>query len=186
MFSELAYKNVRRSMKDYLIYFLTLSFGVCLFYMFNSIDAQAAMMKLTAAQANYMQTLAKSIDYISVFISVILGFLVVYANGFLIKRRKKELGLYLTLGMDKSRLARLLMLETLFIGLFALAVGLVAGIFAAQGFSVVTAHMFTLRASTSSSPVRRSKRRCSTSASSFLSSWSSTASPFRASSSSIF
>ncbi len=142
MFSELAYKNVRRSMKDYLIYFLTLSFGVCLFYMFNSIDAQAAMMKLTAAQANYMQTLAKSIDYISVFISVILGFLVVYANGFLIKRRKKELGLYLTLGMDKSRLARLLMLETLFIGLFALAVGLVAGIFAAQGFSVVTAHMF--------------------------------------------
>lgn len=142
MFSELAYKNVRRSMKDYLIYFLTLSFGVCLFYMFNSIDAQSAMMQLSASQKDYMQTLAKSISYISVFISVVLGFLVVYANGFLIRRRKKELGLYLTLGMEKSRLSRLLMLETFFIGLFALVVGLLVGIFAAQGFSVVTAHMF--------------------------------------------
>ncbi|MGI5978765.1 MAG: FtsX-like permease family protein [Oscillospiraceae bacterium] len=142
MFSELAYKNVRRSMKDYLIYLLTLTFGVCLFYMFNSIDAQAAMMTLSSAQADYLQTLSRSIDYISVFISVVLGFLVVYANGFLIKRRKKELGIYLTLGMDKGRLSRLLMLETFFIGLFALAVGLVVGVFASQGFSVVTARMF--------------------------------------------
>lgn len=142
MFSKLAFRNVRRSMKDYTIYFLTLTFGVCLFYLFNSIDSQAAMMKLSAAQADYLQSLSQAINYISVFISVILGFLVVYANGFLIKRRKKELGLYLTLGMDKGKLSRLLILETLFIGLFALAVGLVVGIFASQGFSVVTAKLF--------------------------------------------
>lgn len=142
MFCKLALRNVRRSLKDYAIYFFTLTLGVCLFYLFNSVDSQAAMMKLTQSQTDYMQTLVEALSYLSVFISVILGFLIVYANGFLIRRRKKELGLYLTLGMEKGRLSRLLILETFLIGLFALITGLVAGIFLSQGFSVVTAKMF--------------------------------------------
>lgn len=142
MFSKLALRNVRKSIKDYTIYFLTIAFGVCLFYMFNSLDSQAAMMKLNKSKYDCMTSLMTAISYISVFVAIILGFLIVYANGFLIKRRKKELGLYMTLGMGKGKIAGLLSVETLFIGVFALAVGLVAGVFASQGFSVVTAKLF--------------------------------------------
>ena len=142
MFSKLAFKNVTKSMKDYTVYFLTLMFGVCLFYMFNSIDAQTAMLTISKSQYDILKTLTQVISYVSVFISVILGFLVVYANGFLMKRRKKELGVYMTLGMPKSKISAIMILETFLIGLFSLAVGLVAGIFLSQGMSVVTAKLF--------------------------------------------
>ena len=142
MFSKLALKNVTKSMKDYAVYFLTLMFGVCLFYMFNSIDAQTAMLKISQSQRDILKTLTMIIGYVSVFISVILGFLVVYANGFLMKRRKKELGVYMTLGMPKSKISFIMIIETFLIGLFSLAAGLVAGIFLSQGMSVVTAKLF--------------------------------------------
>lgn len=142
MFSKLALKNVTKSMKDYTVYFLTLMFGVCLFYMFNSIDAQTAMLAISKSQQDILKTLTQVIGYVSVFISVILGFLVVYANGFLMKRRKKELGVYMTLGMPKSQISMVIILEIFLIGLFSLAVGLVAGIFLSQGMSVLTAKLF--------------------------------------------
>ncbi|MDF2631614.1 MAG: putative transporter [Caproiciproducens sp.] len=142
MFFKLALKNVTKSIKDYTIYFLTMTFGVCLFYMFNSIDSQTAMMQLSAVQSESIKMLSQSIAYVSIFISVILGFLIVYANQFLIKRRKKELGIYMTLGMEKGKISRIVILETFLIGVFSLAVGLLVGIFASQGLSVLTAKMF--------------------------------------------
>lgn len=142
MFSKLALKNVTKSIRDYTVYFLTMTFGVCLFYMFNSIDSQTAMMQLSTSQMESMQMLTEAISYVSVFISVILGFLIVYANQFLIKRRKKELGVYMILGMGKGKISRILIAETFLIGVFALGVGLLVGVFAAQGLSVVTAKLF--------------------------------------------
>ncbi len=142
MFYNLAFKNVSKSIRDYTVYFLTLTFGVCLFYMFNSIDSQTAMLNLKSSQYESVKAMTEAIAYVSVFISVILGFLIVYANSFLIKRRKKELGVYMTLGMEKGKISRILILETFLIGVFALAVGLLVGVFASQGLSVVTAKMF--------------------------------------------
>ena len=142
MFYKLSLNNVKKSFKDYTIYFLTLTFGVCVFYIFNSIGSQRAMLLISESQSNILNALEQIINYVSVFISVILGFLIIYANGFLIKRRKKELGIYFTLGMEKHKVSRLLIFETLIIGLFSLVVGLVLGIFISQGLSVVTAKMF--------------------------------------------
>lgn len=142
MFSKLVFKNVTRSLRDYTIYFLTLMFGVCLFYMFNSIDAQTAMLKISTSQQEILRTLTDMISYVSVAVSVILGFLVVYANGFLMKRRKKELGVYMTLGMPKSRISAIIILETFLIGLVSLAAGLAAGVLLSQGMSVLTAKLF--------------------------------------------
>lgn len=141
MFSKLAFNNVRKSIKDYSIYFLTLTFGVCLFYTFNSMESQQAMLDITKSQYEIIKMLTKIMGIVSIFISVILGFLIIYANKFLIKRRKKELGIYMTLGMDKGKISQILMLETLVIGVFALGFGLILGIFASQGLSVVTARM---------------------------------------------
>ncbi len=142
MFSKLAMSNVKKSMKDYTIYFLTLTFGVCLFYVFNSIHSQRAMLVLSSTQNRMLEELQEMIGMVSVFISVILGFLIVYANRFLIKRRKKELGIYMLLGMEKQKISHILILETFQIGIFSLAAGLLIGIFASQGLAVFTARMF--------------------------------------------
>ncbi|WP_444659740.1 FtsX-like permease family protein [Caproiciproducens sp. R2] len=142
MFSKLAFKNVTKSIRDFTVYFLTLTFGVSLFYVFNSIDSQTALLEVSKAQARIIASLITTIDYVSVFISIILGFLVVYANQFLIKRRKKELAVYMTLGMAKGKISRILILETMIIGVFSLAVGLLVGVFASQWLSVVTAKLF--------------------------------------------
>lgn len=144
MFFKLAIHNVRRSLRDYAIYFLTLTFGVCLFYVFNSMDSQQAMTSLNSNQKEIIQLLTSAIGYVSIFISFILGFLVVYSNRFLMKRRKKELGIYMLLGMDKGKISRILIVETLLIGIFSLGIGLAVGIFASQGLSAITAGIFEM------------------------------------------
>jgi len=142
MYCKLAFRNVRKSLRDYLLYFLTLVFAVCIFYVFNSIEAQEVMLKISTSEKEILKTLTQLIDYISLFVSVILGFLIVSANHFLIRRRKKELGIYLLLGMKKSRVSRILIIETLFIGVISLGIGLLAGVFLSQWMSIFTAKIF--------------------------------------------
>lgn len=141
MFSKLAINNVKRSFRDYSIYFLTLTFAVCIFYSFNSIEAQESMIQMGTSTKSYMVTLNKFIAGISVFVSFILAGLIAYANNFLIKRRKKELGIYMILGMPKSKVSRILVIETLLIGLISLAAGILLGIIVSQGLSVITARL---------------------------------------------
>lgn len=140
--AKLALKNLKKSFKDYAIYFLTIAFGVCLFYVFNSIDSQESMIKLSNDARAYFRLLTVMINGISVFVAIVLAFLVIYANKFLIKRRKKELSVYMLLGMEKSKISSILVFETFFTGIIAMAVGLVVGIFASQGLSVIIANMF--------------------------------------------
>ncbi|GMQ59602.1 ABC transporter permease [Vallitalea sediminicola] len=142
MYIKLSYKNASKSIKDYGIYFLTLVFGVCVFYMFNAIDAQKEIMEFTQREHTAMKFLKETLNYISVFVSIVLGFLIVYANGFLIKRRKKELGVYLTLGMEKHQISIILILETMVLAIIGLLIGLVVGIFGSQIMSVFTAKLF--------------------------------------------
>ena len=91
MYSKIAFSNVKKSICDYTIYFLTLTFGICLFYMFNSVQAQQAVLKLNASQKSMMHLMSVIINGISVFVAIILGFLIVYANQFLMKRRHGNL-----------------------------------------------------------------------------------------------
>ena len=142
MFCKLAFRNVARSIRDFTVYFLTLAFGVCLFYVFNSIDAQQAMIALSDSQKFYVAQMTEIMAYVSVFVAVVFGLLVVYANRFLMKRRKRELGMYLLLGMERGGISRILIAETFLIGLFALAAGLTAGVFLSQIVSVFTARLF--------------------------------------------
>ncbi|MGN1133764.1 MAG: FtsX-like permease family protein, partial [Oscillospiraceae bacterium] len=142
MTAKLAFKNLKKSFKDYTIYFLTIALGVCLFYVFNSIDSQESMIKLSDDTRDYFKLLVEMIDGMSVFVAVILAFLIIYANKFLIKRRKKELSIYMLLGMEKGKISSIIVFETLFSGLIAMVVGLLVGIFASQGLSVIIANMF--------------------------------------------
>lgn len=142
MVINLALRNSRRSIKDYGIYFFTLVLGVCVFYMFNSIYAQQAMASLSSEMSASVESIEKVISYLSIFVAVVLGFLIVYANSFFIKRRKKEMGIYFTLGMEKEDVSKILLMETSIVAVMALIVGLVTGIFLSQFMSVFTARIF--------------------------------------------
>ena len=142
MLTKLAFKNVSKSLRDYAVYFITLAFGVCVFYMFNSIYAQQDLMSVTESTGEAMVALSEILSYISVFVAVILGFLIVYANNFFIKRRKKELAVYMTLGMGRRKISTILLLETSLIALAALAVGLLFGVIGSQFMSLFTAKLF--------------------------------------------
>lgn len=147
MYSKLAFRNLKRSFKDYAIYFLTLIFGVCIFYAFNSIESQGIMLELSEVQKAAFGLVDQVMGYASVFISFVLAFLIIYANNYLIKRRKKEFGVYMTLGMDKGKLSKILFIETLLVGVISLAIGLVFGIIISQGLSLLTAKMFQVKIS---------------------------------------
>lgn len=142
MYFKLAFKNIKKSYKNYIIYFLTLIFGICIFYTFNSIESQSVMMELNEQKQSAFMMAEQLMGYFSVFIAFVLGFLIVYANNYLIKRRKKEFGIYMTLGMENGSLSKMIFLETLFIGAISLGIGVVLGIMLSQALSVLTAYMF--------------------------------------------
>ena len=142
MYSKIAYKNVKKSFKDYSIYFLTLTLAVCIFYSFNSIESQNAMMEMNKSVKEYVKILTTIISYASVFVAFILGSLILYANNFLIKKRNKELGIYMTLGMSKNKISKILILETLIVGALSLISGLIIGFIVSQGLSVVVSKLF--------------------------------------------
>ena len=142
MLFKLSIRNMKKSFKDYAIYFLTLVLGVAIFYMFNSIDSQQAMLEVSQSTREIIKLMINMLGYISVFVAVVLGLLIVYANNFLINRRKKEFGIYMTLGMGKRQISKIILMETILVGIISLIVGLVIGIFASQFMSVLVAKMF--------------------------------------------
>ena len=142
MLFRLSLKNMKKSFKDYAIYFITLILGVAVFYMFNSLDSQEAMLEVSSSTKQIIKLMINMLGMISVFIAIILGLLIVYANRFLINRRKKEFGIYMTLGMGKGKISKILLFETIFIGIISLIVGLIIGIFASQFMSILVAKLF--------------------------------------------
>lgn len=142
MLLKIALGNVRKSLRDFSVFFLTLVFGVCVFYAFNSITSQTAVLDLNELQSESVKVVLNALSGVSFFVAVVLGFLVVYANQFLVRRRKREFGIYLTLGMGRGQVSCIMVIESLAVGLAALAVGLVLGVLASQVMMYVTAHFF--------------------------------------------
>lgn len=142
MLFKLSLKNISKSIKDYAIYFFTLILGVAIFYVFNAIDDQSVMMKVSSTTAEIIKLMTNVLSGVSVFVSIVLAFLIVYASRFLIKRRNKEFGVYLTLGMSKKKISLILFIETLIIGIVSLVVGLGIGFLLSQLMSILVANMF--------------------------------------------
>lgn len=145
MYFKIALKNVKKSFKDYSIYFLTLTLAVCIFYSFNSMEAQQALIEMKNSGKEFMKTLTTIISGVSVFVAIILGGLILYANNFLIKKRNKELGIYMILGMGKSRISKIVILETIMVGFVSLFSGLILGFAASQGLSVLVSKLFEVK-----------------------------------------
>lgn len=142
MLFKISLKNIRKSLKDYTVYFFTLILGVAIFYVFNAIDSQSVMLDVRANVMDIIKLMNDILSGVSVFVSCILGFLIIYASRFLIKRRNKEFGIYLTLGMSKRKISVILFFETLLIGIVSLVAGLVIGTILSQFMSVIVANIF--------------------------------------------
>ena len=142
MLFKLSVKNMKKSFKDYAIYFLTLVLGVAIFYMFNSLDSQQAMLDVSNSTREMIQLMIQMLSMVSVFIAVILGLLIVYANNFLINRRKREFGIYMTLGMGKRQISKIILFETILVGILSLIAGLIIGVFASQFMSILVGKLF--------------------------------------------
>ena len=142
MLFKLSLSNIRKSLRDYAIYFFTLIIGVSVFYVFNAIGGQAAMLKLSESQYEIIRLLESLLSGVSIFVACVLGLLIVYASRFLMKRRNKEFALYMTLGMSKGKISAILLTETILIGIGSLFVGLLIGIGLSQLMSALTASLF--------------------------------------------
>lgn len=141
---KLIFRNVRKNLQDYMIYFLTLMISVSMFYAFNSVQTQPALKDLDATKQLLSDQLGILLSTLSVVVAIVLAFLILYANQFLLRRRKKELGIYTLLGMEKGRISRIFAGETLCVGLLSLVSGLILGLFLSQGLSIFSLRLFAI------------------------------------------
>ena len=142
MLFKISVKNIKKSIKDYAVYFFTLILGVAIFYVFNAINSQSVMLDVRKSTYDIIELMNQVLSVVSIFVSCVLGFLIIYASRFLIKRRNKEFGIYLTLGMSKRKISAILFFETLLIGIISLGVGLILGVVLSQFMSILVANMF--------------------------------------------
>lgn len=142
MIFKLAFRNMKKSMSDYAVYFVTLIIGISVFYVFNAISDQTVVKKIFTNEYDIIDLMKSTLSVASVIVSVALAFLIMYASSFLMKRRKKEFGIYMLLGMGKKKIAGVLMAETVIIGLLSLLAGMGVGIILSQGMSMLVAKLF--------------------------------------------
>ncbi|WP_173385163.1 ABC transporter permease [Ruminococcus flavefaciens] len=142
MLFKISLSNIRKSLKDYAVYFFTLVVGVAVFYVFNAIETQTAFLSVSEDHREFIKFLVQAISAVSVFVAIVLGLLIVYASRFLMKRRNKEFALYMMLGMSKWKISALLLCETVMIGIGSLFVGLLIGVGLSQVMSAVVANLF--------------------------------------------
>lgn len=140
MLCKLAWGNVRRAGRDYLVYLLTLTLGVTVFYAFNTISMQVDIAGID--EEGLAQVMGSILGDLTYFLAGVMAFLMVYANNFIMKRRKKEFGLYQVLGMGRGRVATIMALETVIVSVVAFVAGIVLGMGLSQLMTFFTASLF--------------------------------------------
>lgn len=140
MLCKLAWGNVRRAGRDYLVYLLTLTLGVTVFYAFNTVSMQVDIAGIK--EEGLSELMGGMLGYLTYFLAGVMAFLMVYANNFIMKRRKKEFGLYQVLGMRRGRVATIMALETVFVSVGAFVAGIVLGVGLSQLMTFFTASLF--------------------------------------------
>lgn len=148
LYIKLAWGNLRRALKDFIVYFVTLMLSVSLFYSFNTLTNQAFFVELSSSTSRLVLRMAELITGLSIFLMIVIGILIVYANVFFMRRRVREFATYLLLGMKKSSLTLVILIENFIVGICALIVGLLVGVVVSQFSSLAVLKLFN-------SPVER-------------------------------
>lgn len=145
MYIKVILQNIRRNLKNYTIYFVTLAIITGVFYSFNALQSQVALNQTSITKRVLYKTMNQYISVSSVLLAIIMAFLIVYTNQFLLRRRKKEIGIYLLLGMKKRRVSAIIVGEILIIGIIGLIVGTCIGFGISQVLSVICIKMFEVK-----------------------------------------
>lgn len=140
MLCKLAWGNVRRAGRDYLVYLLTLTLGVTVFYAFNTISMQVDIAGIK--EEGLSELMGGMLGYLTYFLAGVMAFLMVYANNLIMKRRKKEFGLYQVLGMGCGRVATIMAFETVIVSVGAFVAGIMLGVGLSQLMTFFTASLF--------------------------------------------
>lgn len=129
MYPKLILRNVFRNLQTYTIYFFSLTLIYSLLYAFNALPSHPVMQSLSGAKEMLTTVMSQYMGLLSYLILSAIAFLIVYATNFVLGRRKKELGLYATLGMKKKQIIRTLFFETMLVNIFSLILGFLLGVF---------------------------------------------------------
>ena len=149
MYAKLAKSNARKSIKDYLIYFITITICVSLFYAITSLSSSSYEF-ITEDSYNF-KTLQLILKYSTYVITAILILLIAYVNKYMIRRRQREFATYILLGAEQKSIAFMFFIETLIIGTLAIIAGIFVGTLFSQAItalvlvSVNQEVVFTLR-----------------------------------------
>lgn len=144
MIIKLAWRNVKKSYRDFTLYFMTLTFAICMFYSFHTFQEQQVVFDMTHLESELLTQINTIMSLLSILVMIVLIFLILYATIFLIQRRKKELAIYMIEGMETRSISNLLILETFFIGLGSLIAGLLLGLLCSQLLTLLTGHLFEM------------------------------------------
>lgn len=144
LYLKLALGNVRRSARDYSVYFITLGFAACLLYSFVGSTDHVRAMGLTSEQMGVLGSADDILEAFSIFTVLVFLFLVRYANRFLLRRRKREFALYELCGMGRGAVSFVLVGETALVGAGALALGIALGVALSPAFGAVAAFVFDI------------------------------------------
>ncbi|MGG7057877.1 FtsX-like permease family protein [Clostridium nigeriense] len=135
MYVKLAKGNAKKSIKDYLIYFITITICVSLFYAITSLSSSSY--ELITEESYNFRALKLILQYATYVITATLILLVAYVNKYMIRRRKREFATYVLLGAEQKSVALMFFIETLIIGILAIIAGIFIGTLFSQAITAI-------------------------------------------------
>lgn len=139
MLYKLSIRNAKRSMKDYLIYMITMAGVAAFMYAFNSLIFSDIVQKMWET----IMVMTAMIGIVTLFIILIVAWLINYMVHFMLEKRSREFGTYLLLGMNKKQISKLYMRENMLLGTASFVAGILAGTVLQQILMNIFYHLFS-------------------------------------------
>lgn len=140
MLSKLAFRNVKKSIKDYIIYLITITISFSLIFALNLVSSSEAVIELSKG----LDRFAYLLYGINAIVILVISYLINYTTKFMFQKRSKEFGMYMLLGIKKKKITKMFLLENLLIGLIALLIAIPIGFLASQFVSMVIVSLLGL------------------------------------------
>lgn len=140
MLSKLAIRNVKRSIKDYSIYIITVMLAFSLIFAFNFVSFSKDIVELSKTMNNFKY----AIIFVSIIIVFVIAWLINYTMKFMFDKRSKEFGTYMLLGIEKKNINKMFLLENLLLGIVAFIGSFFVGLLLGNIISAVIMHLFEM------------------------------------------
>lgn len=141
MLRKLAIRNAKRSIKDYLVYLITVIMSFSLIIAFNLIVYSKDVRELSSMMINFRLAVIE----VSVLVVFVIGWLINYTMKFMLSKRSKEFGTYMILGIERKDIIKMFLIENIFLGVFAFVVSIVLGYILSDLLTAVIMNIFEVQ-----------------------------------------